>query len=629
MNLKNHLLVSFFVGAVLSLAFILGIFSHAQTALQDTLYDAPIDPRIVIVAIDDASIQHIGRWPWNRSAYAELLPKLANAKAVGIDIVFSEQSAAADDRALADALEPHTVLAAEYTAFEQGPQGLIGTKPLLPLPELREKAPYGMVNLITDKDGKVRSTNTALAEPLFAEKIAELAGAKIQAENTRYLFTFSDTARYPSIPFIDALRGDYTFAGKIVLIGATAPDLHDYHLTPVGKMSGVEIQANLIASILAGRSWRHESRLIAVIVIVLASLAVGFLFTRLNAWIAGLAALGLAFAYLVIAVLFSSSYILLDLVFAPLSLISSYVANLTHHYLLERKQKQYIHDAFSRYVAPEVVSQLVKHPEKLSLGGERREITIFFSDVRGFTTFSEALSPEKLVHLLNEYLTAMTDIIMDHGGVVDKYIGDAIMAFWGAPLEQPDHAVRAANATIAMNERLKQLQKKWKEEGYPLVEIGCGLNTGPAVIGNMGSDKRFNYTAMGDTINLGSRLEGITKEYGVKTIISESTQKQLDETFFVRELDLVRVKGKKEPIRIFELIGKIDTVNLKQKEMIGHFAAGLANYRAKKFKDAILDFAKSAREGDRASELYIARCEHFIKEHPGNEWDCVWVMKTK
>ena len=630
---KHALFISLFVALVLSVALYFGVLSHAQLRAQDTLVGTTPDPRITLIAIDDASIQEIGRWPWNRSVYAQLLPKLSTAKAVGIDVVFSEPADSAGDTAFANALSSldNVVLAAEYTDFIETPAGVVGTKPLLPIPALREHARFGVANLITDKDGVVRAANTALEGTLLAEETAQLAFGKEAPNMPRFRFDFSEPNSYPMISFADVLSGRTKpdFSGRIAFIGATAPDLHDTHITPAGVMSGVELQANLAAAIMNGRSFETEETLVAVFAVIIASVLVGFLVLRAGTWISAGVTLALLFGYYLLAVVLSNSHILLDLVFLPLSLVCSYVANLTHTLLFERKEKKYIHDAFSRYVAPEVVSQLMKHPEKLKLGGEKREITIFFSDIRGFTTFSEALTPEKLVLLLNEYLTAMTDIIMESGGVVDKYIGDAIMAFWGAPLDQPDHAVRAANAVLTMQSKLKTMQKKWQDAGYPLVEIGSGLNTGDAVIGNMGSANRFNYTCMGDTINLGSRLEGITKEYGVKAIVSESTRMKLDSTFVVRELDLVRVKGKKEPIRIFELVGSVSELSDKQKHVLKHWEAGLSKYRAKEFKKAIDDFAKAAREGDKTSSIYIERCEHFLKEHPGKDWDCVWVMKTK
>ncbi|MBI4146567.1 adenylate/guanylate cyclase domain-containing protein [Candidatus Woesearchaeota archaeon] len=634
MKARHSLVTGLIVAILISLAYSSIAFSPTQARLQDTLYGGknPLN-NIIILAIDDKSIQEIGRWPWDRDVYAKMLPILNGSKAIAIDVIFSEPQAEKDEqfaRALTDA--GNVILSVEYTGFEKTQQGMIGQAPLLPVPELKKAArSLGAINLITDPDGVVRAANTNLQEshPLLAETVALHLGVKTQKQDRRHINYIGPAQSYTTIPFSDVLNGrtKVDFTNKIVFIGATAPNLHDDHITPTGRIPGVEVQANLFQTILTRTSLNPMQGWIVVLLIFIEALLVSVLLVKLNTWAAGGITFITILAYLIVAVNLFNRGILPDLLFIPITGVTSYVANLVHLYLRERKERKYIHDAFSRYVAPEVVKELMKNPDKLKLGGERRQITIFFSDIRGFTTFSEALTPEKLVQLLNEYLTAMTNIIMDHGGVVDKYIGDAIMAFWGAPLDQPDHAERAANATIAMNKKLAEMQHKWEKEGYPKVEIGSGINTGPAVVGNMGSHQRFNYTVMGDTINLGSRLEGITKEYGVKTIVSETTRKELPKEFITRELDLVRVKGKKEPIRIYELFGK--ELTDKQKHIIKHWNAGLEKYRAKEFKKAIDDFAKAAHEGDKTSAIYIERCEHFMQEHPGKDWDCVWVMKTK
>ena len=231
--------------------------------------------------------------------------------------------------------------------------------------------------------------------------------------------------------------------------------------------------------------------------------------------------------------------------------------------LTEEENVKFIRSTFSKFVAQDVVDELLNNPDAIALGGARRDISVFFSDVRGFTTVSEALGPEQLVQLLNEYLSDMTEIIIDYRGTIDKYMGDAIMAFWGAPVENDDHAYAACVAALAQYQALGELQKGWSERGIPVLDIGIGLNTGPAVVGNMGSSRRMDYTIMGDTVNLGSRLEGITKTYGVKICMSEYTYERVKDRVYARELDLVRVKGKKEPVRIYELMGLVDDTDLE------------------------------------------------------------------
>ncbi len=266
----------------------------------------------------------------------------------------------------------------------------------------------------------------------------------------------------------------------------------------------------------------------------------------------------------------------------------------------------------------------------INLGGEKRNITIFFSDIRGFTAISEKLDPEDLVHLLNEYLTEMTLIITKNQGLVDKYMGDAIMAFWGAPLDQPSHAEIACSSSLEMIEKLRELQKKWKKEGIPSFDIGIGLNSGNAIVGNMGSKSRFDYTAMGDNVNIASRMEGLNKMYGTNIIIAEHTYKIVKDKFETRKLDAVRVKGKKKPILIYELLSGNDNLSKKQRDFVQNFEEGLELYFKKKWKTAIKSFQEALKVmDDTVSHLFINRCKEFIKNPPPKDWDGIWELKSK
>ncbi|MBI4440798.1 adenylate/guanylate cyclase domain-containing protein [Candidatus Woesearchaeota archaeon] len=624
------------VASIVLFLFFFGAFSSYQARLHDTLFGGghPLD-KIVIIAIDDASLQELGRWPWDRKLFAELLPKLRQAKAVGIDVVFSEPSSNASDMALAEAIQSNgnVILPVEYTGFEVQHDVLVGTKALLPLSMLKPKG-LGVINLVTDADGVTRSANTNIRGPypLFAEAIAkQVVTTDVPRSGHLLINMLGPRGTFRTLPFKDALHADPTqFKDAIVFIGATAPDLHDDYLAPASggtPVPGVEIQATLVHMILTKTYVFPEPWWGTALSVTLSALFVAFLMAKLNAWVVAFISLILLITHLIAAVLLFRQGILLDIVFLSLSLLGSYVTNLVHLFIHERRQKKQIAEAFSKYVAPEIIKELLKHPEKLRLGGEKRTITIFFSDVRGFTTLSEKLSPEMLVHLLNEYLTAMTDIILASGGIVDKYIGDAIMAFWGAPLDQPDHAERASRVSLRMLEKLAELQKKWETEGFPRIDIGIGLNTGDAVIGNMGSTQRFDYTCMGDTINLGSRLEGLNKEYGTAIIISESTRKLLPAGLQVRELDMVKVKGKKEPITIYELLGT--NVAAERKKMLSIFTTALKKYRKQLFTDALTDFEKAATLGDKTASAYVTRCQYFLEHPPAADWDGVWEMKTK
>jgi len=276
------------------------------------------------------------------------------------------------------------------------------------------------------------------------------------------------------------------------------------------------------------------------------------------------------------------------------------------------------------------VDEIIKDPAKLTLGGDRKDVSILFSDIAGFTSFSENLSPEELVHILNEYLTAMTDVVFTHRGLLDKYIGDAIMAVYGAPLPQPDHHLKACLTALDMLKSLEVLQNKWESEGRPKLEIRIGVNSGFAAVGNMGSEKRFDYTVMGDNVNLASRLEGINKVYGTCIIISESTYEHVNQQILCRELDLVRVKGKTKPVKIYEVIGT-QNGNTESKKLIHLFEKGLAAARELDW-DVALALFKEAHEQfphDGPTALYIDRITEARDNPPSEDWDGVFDIKTK
>jgi len=304
-----------------------------------------------------------------------------------------------------------------------------------------------------------------------------------------------------------------------------------------------------------------------------------------------------------------------------------YLENLRYK---EEKEKLQISGAFKQYVSPAIIAEITKHPEKLKLGGQKKELTIFFSDVRNFSGISEKLTPEQMVHVLNEYLSAMSDIILKNLGVIDKYIGDAVMAFWNAPIDEPNHAELACTACIEMKEKMVELRKKWAKDKFPEIKIGIGLNTGEAVVGNMGSNQRFDYTVMGDNVNLASRLEGLNKVYGAEVVISEPTYMQVKDKFVCRELDLVTVKGRTQPTRIYDLVCKKNDLTKNEREFIKLFESALKEYRKGEWADAIKGFKKclELKRGEKSCLLFIERCGEFKKKAPKN-WKGVYEMKTK
>ncbi len=307
-----------------------------------------------------------------------------------------------------------------------------------------------------------------------------------------------------------------------------------------------------------------------------------------------------------------------------------YVFLFFYKYLTEERKKKYLRSTFSKYVSPAIVDEILKDPENIELGGKKIRMSVFFSDVRGFTTISEKLDPQALSDVLNRYLTPMTQIVFANKGTLDKYMGDAVMAFFGAPIFFPDHAAHACRCALASIRKLKEIQIEFAAQGLPHIDIGIGINSADMSVGNMGSDIVRSYTVMGDAVNLGSRLEGINKEYGTRIIISQFTYEDVKNDFACREIDWVRVKGKLEPVRIFELIseGKAEE---KTAQMVSFFQAGFNLYHEKKFSEALEQFNKALEinSEDPPAKIYVERCEDYIKEPPPENWDGVFTMKTK
>jgi adenylate cyclase len=296
----------------------------------------------------------------------------------------------------------------------------------------------------------------------------------------------------------------------------------------------------------------------------------------------------------------------------------------------EEHHKRAIRRAFQHYLHPAVVEQVAQHPEALTLGGHKAVLTVLFSDIRGFSSFSEGVAPEALVQLLNEYFSAMTQAVFQHQGMVDKYIGDAIMAVYGAPVATPAHAYLACCTALQMLAVLPPLQAQWQARGLPVIDLGIGIHTGEMVVGNMGSATRFNYTVMGDAVNLGARLEGANKIFGTRIILSETTWERVHERLATRELDVIRVKGKDQPTRIYELLG-MSPLPLAHALMVERFHAGLQAYRARHWSAARACFHEVLRAcpDDAPSQLYLQRCATLRAVPPGDDWDGVYTMQTK
>jgi adenylate cyclase len=443
---------------------------------------------------------------------------------------------------------------------------------------------------------------------------------------------------------------DGTFKGKIVLVGSTLPEDQDIHSVAISggtyaganTMYGVEIHANLIESVIRGDYLKRQSPMLEILTVFLLSLITFFvtsafkssktsyhIIVELNGFLFAVALLAII-AFLSLRLFTDFDYVL-PTISPMLAVAGGYFASTTYHFVAERRQRVMIKAMFSTYVNPSVVDELVADPAKLKLGGERKELTVLFSDLEGFTTLAEATAPDNLVGLLNEYLSAMTDIILRNNGTLDKFEGDLIMAFWGAPIPQADHAEKACLAAIQMQEALAKIREEWALQKKPSLHARVGINTGDMVVGNMGSTAKFNYTVIGDSVNLASRLEGTNKTYGTKTIISESCHRQVSGVFSCRELDLITVKGRLEPVRIYELRGTRGRTRDTGDRFIALFEAGLKAYREQHWNVAETSFREALQLEleDQPSLLFLERIRLFRANPPDPGWNGVFVLTTK
>ncbi len=444
---------------------------------------------------------------------------------------------------------------------------------------------------------------------------------------------------YPYVSIADVVNHKFrpgTFQGKIVLIGASATGIGDLRSTPFGGIDypGVEIHANVIDNILNRHFMVRGANQVAVDVLLILLFGV-----PLGLWLALAQPRSLLFGLLLLVPFGFGVWFAflhgwwLNFIVPSGTLVANVGLVAMYRALVEEKEKRRVRGAFQQYLSPEVIRRLLENPDLVK--PRKTEITVMFSDVRGFTTISEKLDAQELAALLNEYLTDMTKIVFDHNGTLDKYIGDAVMAFWGAPFEEPGHATQACHAALAMISRLKQMQKKWKAEGKPVLDIGVGLTTGFASVGNMGSALRYGYTALGDTVNLSSRLEGLNKEYATHILLSETTYMAVEDPLLVfRELDLIRVKGKLQPVTLYELIASRGTPEgdaLGLAERLELFAQGLACYRERRWQDAQIIFEKLCERWpeDGPARMYLNRCKEYQVAGPDANWDGVYVMTHK
>ncbi len=523
-------------------------------------------------------------------------------------------------------------------------------------PELDEDGIFRRIALVQEHDGKLYPSLALSVTSMAMGGIAmdvdlresgdgflSIAGVKlgdysipVDAHGAIFVPYRGYEHSYPYFSISDILKKDVPLEklkGKIVLMGTTSPGLQDMRSTPVqSPYPGVEVHANVVAGIMDGRIMHlpdYMPGLEGILLFVIWIIAT-LVFPRLAAGVGTLAA-----AILVVLVISLRSYmwsigIVMPVTALVLMIVALFVLNVVFGYLQEAHTKRMLARQFGQYVPPELVAEMAEKPGQITLEGQARELTVLFSDVRGFTSLSEKVPPKELGQLMNELLTPLTQVIHKQRGTIDKYMGDAIMAFWGAPLDDPKHARNALFAAMQMQEEVARVNIDFAKKKWPEISIGIGLNTGVMSVGNMGSQFRMAYTVLGDAVNLGSRLEGLTKLYGVAIIVSESTKAAVPEVAF-RELDRVRVKGKDQPVTIYEPLGLNDRVDPEIKQRVLKFANALTQYRTQHWDIAesrLLELQKT--EPDHGLyKLYLERIAYYRKNPPTPDWDGVFTHLTK
>jgi len=678
---RNSLLIAIFGAILIGLLYWQDIFLNFENNSLDFRFklrgvEKPKSP-VVIAAVDDNALERIGKWPWRRKTHAELVETFtkAGAKAVIFDVLFYEpdKDRPEDDQFFAQAIEKNgkTVIAFSFDYSEQqftkvdqnGKTTLVKESVVTksdPLPELSlVSKERGYVNCFPDPDGYLRRAPLVYefeGKSYYPLNIQAVSIAKEQSvesllknlpltdavswgnHSSEVLINYRGAAEgtFTTYSCADILEGMIPSAwlkDKIILIGSTALGLYDHYPTPFSSsFPGLYFHANVIDNLWSNDFLTPLNSLVSLGLILIFGLLCGLFVPRVPASLgAGFVAIFSLGFWGVGYYLMVKKLIVLELVGPTVSLIGNYIAVFFYRFIVEQREKAGIKKAFGVYVNPHVVEQIAKNPEALKLGGELREMSVMFSDVAGFTTISEKLSPQELVQLLNLYLTKMTDTIMRYDGTVDKYEGDAIMAFWGAPLVQPEHAKQACLSALENRVELENLNLELGKLGMQKLSARCGINTGPMNVGNMGSAQKFNYTVMGDSVNLASRMEGANKEYGTNLMISEMTYEKVKDWVEVRELDLLRVKGKKIPIKVFELLSKKGDLTDSQKNGFEWYHKALDLYHKRDFKEASNFFKKVFEfiKEDAPTKTYLQRIENFLSTPPPEDWDGAYVMTTK
>jgi len=681
------------VAAPLALAQHLGLLRPAQIAAGDVLFKTRATQpatSTVIVGIDRESYRSLlprygppSQWP--RTLYAQALDALRGPGAasdpaapdgprvVGLEVFFDAERP--EDNELARAMRRAgnvvtPVVAQGARDFDPGP-GVAQRFDVFvrPAPAIRAAAAgEGLANVTVAADSVVRGLPLVLRAgderlpamaltlaALYARRPAVLDGeprpGRIDAAGRSIPVSDSDIMAInflgppsrpggpgpvPIIPFVDVLNGRFDRAlvrDRIALIGPTIRGV-DEHPTPTSsqtRMWSVEVLANAVETLVHQRFIVEAPRWVTTACILLlgflAALAVGLP----SPWAAAITVMVLLALYFTVAAVVFESGIALDLVYPPASLLGVFGVALAHRVVFAEKDRRLAREAMDRYLSPTVGRWVREDPRRLSLGGELREMTVLFMDLRQFTTLSHSLSPEALVGLLNHYRSVMTDVVFAHDGVIVQFAGDAIEAFWNAPMEQPDHARRACQAALDMSAALQATRPESEARGWGPLDVGIGINTGRMVVGNFGSRRRLEYAVVGDPVNVAARLEGLTKFYSVRVVAGDDTRTAAGDVFAWRFLDRVALKGRPEPVCAWELVERADRLDAERREQLARYQQGVDLYRGRRFEEALDIFGALAKEapGDGPVAVYLERSRQAVVTPPADDWDGVFVASFK
>ena len=575
------------------------VLYNAERSVTDRMTTEPraVDSRIKILAIDDESLAKIGKWPWPRNIVAELSDKLLANGAIAVwpDIFYSEKSQnPEEDKALAKVVAkyPNFYLPVyfDFQTRRINDQAVVERmgKPIIPI----DPRQTGHINVITDDDRVVRKVMLGISDketrvPAISVQLANLllpADRKlVWTEDNRWLkgssplttgsqnevyFSYATKPQDKSIeiiPVVKVLNGEVNpahFAGSVVLIGPYALGLDDMYYTPASevlKMYGVAIHANIMQSLLDGEIYQRASQPVGLLIILLLGLLAYFIMERVRAkWAILIMVAFLVIYAFVAAILIHNFNILLPILYPILTIISLYIFSVVSQYLKERKERGRVTGIFGRYVSKTVVQEILSSKEEIKVGGIRKDITLMFVDIRGFTPLSEKMEPEDIINILNDYLDLCSRAVFAYEGTIDKFIGDGVMSIFGAPIEQEDHPERAVRAALQMQKESVKLAERLLERYGRSVSFGIGLNSGPAVVGNIGSHERLDYTAIGDTVNLAARLESNAKPGQI--LVSKETYERIKEKFKVTPLEAIKVKGKEQLVEIYQVEGEFNEI---------------------------------------------------------------------